>query len=658
VLTWGVDGTARIWDPSNGHSLALLQPRGGPIYAASWSPDGSRVATGTSRGTVQVWDGATGRRMTVMAGRAGTVGFVAWSPDGSELVTGGEDHTPVVWNASTGTQITLLVGHSKPVLAGAWTPDGRRIVTASDDRTARVWDPATGRTLHVLSDGTGDLSSVAIQPNGRLVLVGGPSTCALYSVESGRFMGSCSAASVKAASWSPDGTRVAIATQGGAVEVYATEQSSLHPGGEFLHLAVTLDGHVGPVRAVGWDPTGSTVVSAGEDHTARVWNARSGSPILVNPVAVLRGPRHPLGDADWNPQGTEVATGGVDARVWDLGTSRPVFVHPGYPQGVFAVFGWRGRTLVTLPAGGSGAPELWDVASGGLVRTLGGLSGSPSAISYPTDRRYVAVTTEDGEAVVWDTRSGRTVAILQEPGARLAAADINPDDSEIATASEDGTARVWSLPSGRVLHVLRGHNGPVESVAWSPDGREVVTGGVDGTVRVWNARTGRETSTLTDPGAAVSDVAFSPDGHEVAGIDIGGNTWVWDIRTGLPRRFSGTTNVDVFSNDGRLLASGSPLGARVFDVATGAVIANLALPRTAGGRTGAHTIFFAPGGRRIVTADTDGTAAVFACRLCVPTRALLSIAERRQARALTPDECRVFLPNLVCPSSPVRAAGS
>ena len=68
----------------------------GYVYAAGFSPDGSRVATGSYDNTARVWDAKTGQELLVGKCR-GTVEAVGFSPDGGRFVTGEAGGWVRVW---------------------------------------------------------------------------------------------------------------------------------------------------------------------------------------------------------------------------------------------------------------------------------------------------------------------------------------------------------------------------------------------------------------------------------------------------------------------------------------------------------------------------------------------------------------------------------
>jgi hypothetical protein len=72
----------------------------GAVRSLSWSPDGTRLATGSADGTAKVWDAAGAHELLTLKGHAGWVRSVSWSPDGTRLATGGDEGTANVWEAA------------------------------------------------------------------------------------------------------------------------------------------------------------------------------------------------------------------------------------------------------------------------------------------------------------------------------------------------------------------------------------------------------------------------------------------------------------------------------------------------------------------------------------------------------------------------------
>jgi WD40 repeat protein len=142
-----MDGAVRVWDAETGKILASVpaKPDNGPlglysflISTLDWSPDGTRIATGSMDRSLRIWDSATGKLIAESKRHAGWIGGVAYSRDGTRVATGSEDRTVRIWDAENARELLSL-----PVPAGAsgvaWHPDGKRLIAGCTDGDIRMW---------------------------------------------------------------------------------------------------------------------------------------------------------------------------------------------------------------------------------------------------------------------------------------------------------------------------------------------------------------------------------------------------------------------------------------------------------------------------------------------------------------------------------------
>jgi WD40 repeat protein len=136
-------------------SRILLRECGkGQTIATALSPDGRRLATATSFNTVTVWDTTTWRAAVELSiwrddnSGQGTfdrmssgyrVTALEFSPDGTRLAIGTSDQKISLWDIPSGQRWATLSGHTGDVAHLAWRPDGRALVSASTDKTLRLW---------------------------------------------------------------------------------------------------------------------------------------------------------------------------------------------------------------------------------------------------------------------------------------------------------------------------------------------------------------------------------------------------------------------------------------------------------------------------------------------------------------------------------------
>ncbi len=374
VLTTGSDGTARVWDARTGttRETVLRHDDGLLIARAAFNPEGTRVVTSArldpnlseterlqrrqEQGVARLWDVATGLPVGAALVHEGSVNAVRFAPAGANrLVTASDDHTARLWDAGTGAAAGAALTHAGPVLAAAFSRDGRRVVTASADGTARVWDAGTGQPVSPPLPHGNEVLSATFSPDGTQVVTGSADgTTRLWDATTGDERPPLHShdTAVIAVAYTADGTRVVTSSDtysqiwdvaaGTTVGPRIPHEGAIHPpaldpGSPAMATTSTADeagvwdiGRAVPavrwnlrrddgVVAAGFSRDGR-LVTASEDGTARLWNARTRQEVglpLVHDTAVRW--------AAFSPDDTRVLTLAADgaARIWDAPTGAP-----------------------------------------------------------------------------------------------------------------------------------------------------------------------------------------------------------------------------------------------------------------------------------------------------------------------------------------------
>ena len=291
VATGSGDHSARVLlDAATGAEISRLDHEGS-VSVVAFSPDGSRVATGSGDHSARVFDAATGAEISRLD-HEGSVSVVAFSPDGSRVATGSGDHSARVFDAATGVEISRL-DHEGSVSVVAFSPDGTRVATGSGDQLGggggggggvRVFNAATGVEISRLDLG-GGVSAVAFSPDGTRVatrngdLLGGGGGVRVFNAATGVEISRLDlGGSMSAVAFSPDGTRVATGSQFGNVQL-TIQVFDVATGTEISRLD-----HKDMVSAVAFSPDGSKLATgsdngSGRRGSARVFDAATGAEI-------------------------------------------------------------------------------------------------------------------------------------------------------------------------------------------------------------------------------------------------------------------------------------------------------------------------------------------------------------------------------------------
>jgi eukaryotic-like serine/threonine-protein kinase len=283
--------------PPIGTTLVTWRPQAGAL-ALAWSPDGQRIASGTSLiKRIEIHDAITGKILIEPSDFLfdSSSGYWRYSERGDS------------WNPA-------LIDSSWAIEAIVWSPDGKYVVTCNsikkysyDNSGVMIWEAseqATGKFWHRkrelaaadiapygLSSSyeilwSPDVSKVAVFDWGRLTVstiivprLRGRELLVHRSLDYEPPRGDAAAWDSMhinggdAVAWSPDSTRIAWGT-GNEIPVWDVSRQ----GGQHL---LTYREHRSPIVAVSWSPDGRQITSRSADGSGLVWDAGSGRTVAT-----------------------------------------------------------------------------------------------------------------------------------------------------------------------------------------------------------------------------------------------------------------------------------------------------------------------------------------------------------------------------------------
>jgi WD40 repeat protein/DNA polymerase III delta prime subunit len=398
---------------------------------------------------------------------------------------------------------------------------------------------------------------------------------------------------VMGCAWSPDGLQVVSASDDQTVRIWDAKSGA---------CVATLEGHQDSVWGCAWSPDGLRIVSGSSDKL-RIWDPRSGACL-----ATLEGHQDSVLVCAWSPDGLRIVSGSDDKtlRIWDAKSGACVATLEGHQSCVWGC-AWSPDGLRIVSASDDNTLRIWDAKSGACLATLEGHHDSVRGCAWSPDGLRIVSASDDQTLRIWDAKSGACVATLEGHQNLVLGCAWSPDGLRIVSGSFDTTLRIWDATSGACRATLAGHQSSVFACAWSPDGLRMVSGATDNTLRIWDAKSGACLATLEGHQGSVSGCAWSPDGLRIVSASTDNRLRMWDVKSGAClatlQGHRGSVSGCAWSLDGlRIVSASDDQTVRIWDAKSGACLATLQ-----GQQSSVWGCAWSPDGLRIVSGFDDKT---------------------------------------------------
>jgi WD40 repeat protein len=304
----------RVWSAPDGRSIVnTTVPTTYPgIAAAAFSPDHSKVLM--ARGAdARVFGTADGKLLFELPGNGALfrddIGSAAFSPDGKWALTGeayGGVHTHLLylWDTQTGRKKRDLDLLARRIISGIFSRDSGRIIAAIDEDVIGAFDIANERWLYRIDHLNGH-RGMKLSADGARLFVPFERNLQVRNSATGELVNQVALpAAIESYDVSADGSQAIVASGGepGTAAIVNVSTGAVE---------LSLTGHIGSIRTVGFSHDGSIVLTGGDDHTVRLWDAKDGRVLHT-----FEGHPGPVTTAFFSPDDTHLLAVTRDHRIW------------------------------------------------------------------------------------------------------------------------------------------------------------------------------------------------------------------------------------------------------------------------------------------------------------------------------------------------------
>ncbi len=555
-------GELVLWDVETYAEVTRFVGHTDWVNSAVFSPDGSKILSGSSDNTLILWDVQTGEIIRRFEGHTGAVNGVIYSLDGQTAISGSDDGTLIQWDIETGGIIRRYEEHTDRVTVVALSPDGTMFASGSADRMIIVFDLASVQPIQRFTEHEGPIDSIAFRPGTNTILSASNFTMLEWDIVTGMVERNIGlGATMDGLSLSPDGNTAWVCTGQGANHfdlvnwIFADHMFS--DTGTFISSCVfspdgrlTLTGYrdgrlrLGnmpttpevrrfeaevPMMSLGITPDGRYLLSGSyTGGVAILWDVATGqeihrfenlapcvSDLAISPVDHVAA----LGSADWWG-----GSGEHKLVLVNIDNGEQLHVLEGnqfFTRGL--AFSRDGRYLLSgslqLTKGGEGQGDLilWEVATGKMIRKFN-MSSSVQSIDFSPDGRFALSSgmTPDGpvSVVLWNVSTGQKIRTFDDLGFGSGGMSVKWTDSP-EDVLVNGT--LLNIETASIVRRYEGRNVAIVTTDISPERGYIATGDNLGQIAMWDYKTGQEFRRFT---AGIRrgwawNVVFSPDGSMI-----------------------------------------------------------------------------------------------------------------------------------------------
>jgi WD40 repeat protein len=140
IATAGADQTVRVWNTASGQQVSIHRGLGRPATAAAWTPSTEFIVAGDANGSIRVFDFPPRLPQKVVPGLFGDVhGDLVFDPSGEILAVTATTNSLALISTKDLTEVGVITNVFQPI---AFSPDGAKLWVFGSDWSLQIADPA------------------------------------------------------------------------------------------------------------------------------------------------------------------------------------------------------------------------------------------------------------------------------------------------------------------------------------------------------------------------------------------------------------------------------------------------------------------------------------------------------------------------------------
>ncbi len=354
------------------------------------------------------------------------------------------------------------LAHRDSVQQLRFSPDGQTLVSASNDLTLKLWATDSGKLRQTLRGQGGPVRSADFSPTDPNLLM--------------------SAGSGGLFSWDLAHSR----------EIVTFQENQAAGENQFT-------AHNDEILSASFDRSGTRIVTASRDHTARVLEIDP-KRMEIRQVAEFQDKETPksggISAGLLNEGGQFVSlsmratadksrlfVGGADGfiRIWNVRRATEIGSFSGTGLNSNFAISPDGRLILSGSSEADAKALLWHANEQGQPEAtprlkLNGHQETVTAFAISADGKYLFTGDRQGIGILWNAETGMQIGeqMRQHAGSRLNAAAFSPDGKELFLAGDNRAVSRTEVLTGKVIEMLR-HDGFVTDLSVSLNGSQLLT---------------------------------------------------------------------------------------------------------------------------------------------------------------------------------------